>query len=108
MPENNNGQVLQLIADTVKRNSDDISDIKQAMNQLVRLDQQMINHQDGMARLGNKIDTIDVRQGDILDRLQRLETLEKTRTGVVTWLTGIISSVLTAGIILYFFDKGPK
>ncbi|MGB2815286.1 MAG: hypothetical protein WBC75_09410, partial [Dehalococcoidales bacterium] len=60
----------------------DINGIRQSLEQLVRLDEKMVSQQEGMARLGGRLDRVDDTMGKALDRLQRLETLDKARSGV--------------------------
>lgn len=79
----------------------DINGIRQSLEQLVRLDEKMVSQQEGMARLGGRLDRVDDTMGRALDRLQRLETLDKARSGVTAWVAGIAASAITAAIVLW-------
>ncbi len=80
---------------------EDIRGIRAALDQIVRLDEKMINHREAEIRMTARLDKIDMVIGRILDRLQHIETLNKARSGIFAWLSGILASAVTAVVILW-------
>lgn len=96
-----NKQILDLILENQRQTREEVTEIKRSLITMVRLDEKLVNQQDGLQRFGGRLDNIDKLMGSALDRLQTLETMEKAKTQLGVWLSGIVSSVLTAVIVLW-------
>lgn len=94
-------RVLELILEQQKGTRQEVTEIKKSLIQLVRLDEKMVSHQEGMQRLGRRMDTGDKLMGSVLDRLQKLETMDKARGSVIAWVAGIVSAMAASGLVLW-------
>lgn len=104
MPTGEIRAMLKMVMETQSITRQEITEIKNSMALLVRLDEKMVNQQAGLHRIGTQVDEQRKVMGGVLGRLQKLESKETQRTGLVTWLVGILSALVT-GIVMWFTKK---
>lgn len=93
--------MLTMVMETQAQTRREITEIKNSLLLIVRLDEKMVNQQAGLHRIGSQVDDQSKSIGNVLDRVQVLETTAKTRGNFITWLVGLLSAIIT-GIVMWF------